>query len=150
MSASTKLTLKELLSEWNPEGRLVYEFALPIETPSNNQILRMNRFVYKQLRWDLRAIVKSQTKESYIGHPLARCFINIDRYSAGSLDWDNIKGGFKPLLDTFVVKTKKNPDGLGLIENDDISVVPYDILARQFPAKPKEGKTVVRIYELSN
>lgn len=50
--------------------------------------------------------------------PVGRSALEIERYCAGSLDWDNPYGGLKPLLDYLVAHSAGNPDGRGLIQDD--------------------------------
>ncbi|WP_272962296.1 hypothetical protein [Alcanivorax jadensis] len=51
--------------------------------------------------------------------PLARCHIEIKRYSIGLPDWDGLFASAKAPLDCLVVQTKQNPHGLGIIEDDN-------------------------------
>ena len=80
--------------------------------------------------------------------PIERCFIHIERHSAGAgLDWDNAYGGLKPLLDCLVQGSDRNPDGLGIIFDDSPAYMPYAPLIQQHKAKPGHGRTVVRIFD---
>ncbi|WP_150126676.1 hypothetical protein [Burkholderia cenocepacia] len=81
--------------------------------------------------------------------PLAKSFLVVTRECAGSgLDWDNAYGGLKPLVDCLVSRSVRNPDGLGLIEDDNPKAMPYPPFVRQRPAKPGKGKTKLQIFEL--
>jgi hypothetical protein len=74
--------------------------------------------------------------------PLKSCDIHIERHSTQLPDWDGLYGGLKPLLDTLVVSTKRNPHGLGVITDDNPKVI------KKLTAEPvisKEEKTVVYI-----
>ena len=80
--------------------------------------------------------------------PIARSALEIERYCAGSLDWDNAYGGLKPLLDCLVVPSARNPDGLGLIEDDSPKCMPEAPRVFQLSAKRGAGYAVVRIYAI--
>jgi len=80
--------------------------------------------------------------------PIRRARLVIIRHSAGFLDWDNALGGLKPLLDCLVSASKRNPDGLGLVENDDPVAMPYPPFMRQEKCRRGHGHTECFIYEL--
>ncbi len=81
---------------------------------------------------------------------MARCFFSLERHSAGGgLDWDNSYGGLKPLLDCLVSPSACNPDGLGLIVDDNLGNMPLPPFVKQLPAKPGQDRTIVRIYDAS-
>lgn len=80
--------------------------------------------------------------------PISRSALEIERYCAGSLDWDNAYGGLKPLLDCLVAPSARNPDGLGLIQDDSPKFMPEAPLMTQFAARRRAGGTVVRIYAI--
>ena len=82
--------------------------------------------------------------------PVERCYITIDRHSSGGvLEWDNAYGGLKPLLDCLVAPSTHNPDGLGLVRDDNPSNMPFPPGFRQLKVKPGHGQTVVKIYHAS-
>jgi len=81
--------------------------------------------------------------------PLQTVGLYIERGSAGLLDWDNAYGGLKPLLDCLVSKTPKNPDGLGIIQDDSPRHMPEPPYLRQVVAPRGKGFTLVRIYDLA-
>ncbi len=126
---------------------------LPEATPSNNVIKGLHYRVYQKTRQAWRARVADALLTA--GYqlpaiPLARSHLEIERYSAGGgLDWDNAYGGLKPLLDCLVMPSAKNPDGLGLIADDNPKAMPLPPALTQHPAKRGEGRTVVRVYPLS-
>jgi hypothetical protein len=64
------------------------------------------------------------------------------------LDWDNAYGGLKPLLDCLVAQIARNPDGLGLIQDDSPKFMPEAPRVFQLPAKRGSGFAVVRIYSV--
>jgi hypothetical protein len=131
---------------------LVWTLDLPEATPSNNTIKGLHFHAYKKVRKDWRGLVQGVMQMETGGPlvPLERCFISIERYSSGGgLDWDNAFGGLKPLLDCLVSPTLRNPDGLGLITDDNPRNIPVPFAFKQLPAKPGQGRTIVRIYDAS-
>ena len=81
--------------------------------------------------------------------PIARSALEIERYCAGSLDWDNAYGDLKPPLDCLVAPSARNPDGLGLIEADSRKFMPGEPRMTQCAAKRGACCTVVRIYAIN-
>lgn len=67
--------------------------------------------------------------------PIAKSALEIERYCAGSLDWDNAYGGLKPLLVCLVAPS--NPGELGLIEDDSHKFMPEAPRVLQLPAKKR-------------
>lgn len=131
-------------------GALVLTLDLPEATPSNNVIKAMHYRVYQKTRqaWRVRvAKALTESGQQLPATPLARSHLEIERYSAGGgLDWDNAYGGLKPLLDCLVSASARNPDGLGLIADDNPTAMPRAPALTQHPAKRGQGRTVVRIY----
>lgn len=125
---------------------LIYELHLPAATPSNNTIKGMHFHAYRKLRNGWRASVLAAIGGKVPTAPIAKSALEIERYCAGSLDWDNAYGGLKPLLDCLVAPCARNPDGLGLIEDDSPKFMPEAPRMRQVAAKRGDGGTVVRIY----
>lgn len=126
---------------------LILTLDLPAATPSNNSVKNMHFRAYKALREQFQTLVLSELP---VDRParVDTAFIEIDRHSAGGgLDWDNAYGGLKPLLDCLVQGSDRNPDGLGLIRDDNPAAMPLPPAMRQFPAKRGAGRTVVRIYD---
>lgn len=129
---------------------LVLTLDLPEATPSNNTLKNMHYRVYSKLRRGWQAMVQGavQRESGSSPEPVERCYLTIERHSAGGgLDWDNAFGGLKPLLDCLVVASAKNPDGLGLIADDNPRNMPFPPGFKQLKAKPGHGRTVVRIYD---
>lgn len=127
-----------------------YQLELACETPSNNEIKGMNRFAYRSLRqeWQVRVFVALKGRRPK--EPIARSFLSITRRCSGSgLDWDNAYGGLKPLLDCLVAASPRNPDGLGLIRDDNPGAMPLPPFVKQESALPRKGSTLLEIYELS-
>lgn len=139
-----------MLPPWTGTLVPVYEFELPEPTPSNNVIKNMHWQAYRTLRraWQLKVFMEG-VKGRRPASPIQTAALLIERYSAGSLDWDNAYGGLKPLLDCLVAPSPKNPDGLGLILDDSPKHMPYPPLLLQYGAKRGEAKTRVRIFDLN-
>lgn len=128
-------------------NQLVYELQIPQETPSNNAIKGMHFHAYKKLReafrWQVLRALDGQERHE----PLAVARIEVERHCAGGgLDWDNAYGGLKPLMDCLVAPSSRNPDGLGLIEDDNPTCVPEAPRVTQHKAPRGQGRTVLRIY----
>lgn len=131
-----------------PPRELLYELHLPEATPSNNAIKGMHFHAYKKLRNGWRASVLAAIGGKVPAAPIARSALEIERYCAGSLDWDNAYGGLKPLLDCLVAQSARNPDGLGLIQDDSPKFMPEAPRMTQFAAKRGAGCAVVRIFSV--
>lgn len=153
----------QLLAVFGLRGTLRYHFNIPMATPSNNQVKEMPFKAYMALRtrlaWEvLRAIGNRKPAK-----PIDQAFLVVRRYGVGSLDWSNCTGGLKPLEDVLVLPrmardprmaTKRkggesNPNGLGLIYDDDRAHMPIHPWVEQLPAKRGEAFTEVMIYELA-
>lgn len=138
------------LGVWQVKGGLRFELFLPMETPSNNVIKGMHFHAYKHLRRQWRLLVQAGLKGIKPSQPVGQAFIVVTRACAGGgLDWDNAYGGLKPLLDCLVVPSPRNPDGLGLIVDDNPRNMPYPPFVRQEAAKPGQGRTCLQIYEIN-
>lgn len=99
----------------------------------------MHFHAYKKLRNGWRASVLEAIGGKVPVAPITRSALEIERYCAGSLDWDNAYGGLKPLLDCLVSLSARNPDGLGLIEDDSPKFMPEAPRVFQLPAKRGGG-----------
>ena len=117
-------------------------------TPSNNDIKGMHWQVYKKLRKSLRDHCFVAAKGGSKGNSISPAFLVISRNSAKTMDWDNVYGGLKPLLDCLVQPSSANPDGLGYIVNDDVTNMPYPPYVIQGKAPPGKGSMTVKIYRL--
>lgn len=83
--------------------------------------------------------------------PVERAFLVIERHCSGAgLDWDNAYGGLKPLLDCLVAPSAKNPDGLGLIRDDNPANMPIPPFMSQHKAPPNKGFMKVEIFDLNS
>ena len=97
------------------------QFALPERTILLNRWQRMNRFertrYSRALAWQVR--VALQATDWRLGDPpKEHSRIEVYRYSTQYPDWDGLLGGLKPLLDCLVMRTKRNPHGLGVVRDD--------------------------------
>lgn len=146
---TSETTPSTALEVWDLKGKLHYELALPMETPSNNVIKGMHFHAYKNLRRSWRTMIKTAMGANPPEAPVQRAFLVITRECAGGgLDWDNAYGGLKPMLDCLVAPSSRNPDGLGLIVDDNPRNMPYPPFVRQKKAKPGEGRTTLQIFEI--
>jgi hypothetical protein len=139
-----------LVPPWCRPEQLAYSFSLPMETPSNNVIKGMHWMEYRRLRmrWSLKVLARALAGRRPT-QPIAKAAVVVVRHCAGQLDWDNALGGLKPLLDSLVArKGKVNPDGLGLIVDDNPDNMPYPPYMQQLVAARTEGTTDVYIYRL--
>jgi hypothetical protein len=137
---------------WAPPGRLRYSLALPWPTPSNNLIKGLHFHAYKHLRrkWSTALKLEMLRLRAPPALPVYPAFLVVHRHCSGAgLDWDNAYGGLKPLLDCLVCPSNKNPDGLGLIQDDNPSAMPLPPLLRQTRAPPGKGHTLVEIFEIN-
>jgi hypothetical protein len=140
--------LVRALGRWSVKGKLRYELAFAVETPSNNTIKGMHFHAYRKLRKQWQAMVLAGLKGRVPSKPLQKAFLVVERECAGSLDWDNAYGGLKPLLDCLVVPSERNPDGLGVITDDSPKHMPLPPFVEQIRAQRGQGKTRVFIYEI--
>lgn len=128
----------------------VYELLLPV-TPSNNVLRGMHYHEYRNLRRKWRDSVLQALRGQKPMRPLQRACLFIERRcSGGGLDWDNAYGGLKPLLDCLVLPTLRNPDGLGLIVDDNPENMPAPPLVSQQSASPGKGSTLLKIFDIAN
>jgi len=137
-----------VLTPWGVPGRLRYRLRIEEQTPSLNEIREMHFHAYRRLRFRFRNRVLEALESKRPEAPLPCALVEVRRYCAGSLDWDNALGGLKPLLDCLVEPTKRNPDGLSLIRDDSPRSMPLPPFMWQLPAPRGKGWTEVFIYEL--
>lgn len=135
-----------------PAALARFEFRLGASTPSVNEIRSMHYLAYRKLRKAYQTEVWAALVQA--GHripsePLQQVGLYIERGSAGYLDWDNAYGGLKPLLDCLVTRTARNPDGLGLIQDDSPRHMPEPPYLRQVVAPRNQGFTLVRVFDLT-
>ena len=135
---------------WCAAATLRFSFHLNRESPSNNDIRGLQPKAYKGLRqlWCNKILSKGlhgQLPEV----PLARAALVLVRRSSGTLDWDNVYGGLKPIVDCLVVRSpRRSPNGLGLVIDDSPKYMPYPPFVLQRSASPGDGSTDIAIFEL--
>jgi len=113
-------------------------FILPRPTPSNNVLKNQHYFAYKKMREDFVDLVREVVPTPKT--PITRCEIFITRYGSTLMDWDNLYGGFKPLLDALIIN---------LIIADDNPAVVTRLEAAQVKCKRSETQTRVVIHDNS-
>lgn len=131
-----------------PPEALRITLSLPFPSPSLNEIRGVHWAAYRKVLkgWQLRVFTALNGRRP--AKPLHRAILEVDRYEVGEgLDWDNVYGGLKPILDCLVMPTTKNPFGLGLIVDDSPSHVPLPPFVRQFSSPRNESRTEIRIYD---
>lgn len=130
------------------DSNLVYSLEIPFESPSNNTIKAMSSKNYRALRklWQYRVVTALGGRRSK--PTLGKAAILVTRHCSGQLDWDNALGGLKPLLDCLVLSSRKNPSGLGLVEDDNPKFMPYPPFMQQFKSKRDAARTELRIFRL--
>ena len=154
---------QRFLEVFGEKGTLRYQFTIPLQTPSNNEVKEMHFRRYAALRKRIAYEVLKAIGGMRPERPIERAFLVIRRYCAGSLDWSNCSGGIKPLEDALVLprrlrspkmmlkrRGEPNPDGLGLIYDDDREHMPLHPWVEQLPAKRGCGYTEVFVYELQS
>lgn len=87
--------------------------------PSLNVLQRTNKHVYKKARQDLAWEVVAELGRRRPAKPFERAELTVTRYSVGMLDEDNLQACRKALTDVLQPTSKRHPNGLGIILNDD-------------------------------
>jgi hypothetical protein len=80
--------------------------------------------------------------------PVQKATIMVKRYSAGTLDQDNLTASVKPLLDILCRSSSTHPHGMGFIEDD--SPAHIELIVNQEKCKRGTGSTVVSIMPIGN
>ena len=83
---------------------------IPEATPTNNKVMRMHYLArskeHNRVNWLVRASIDSE-------ETFEQCIITVTRYGNRMLDWDNMGGGLKFLLDALThnkIIKDDNPD----------------------------------------
>lgn len=124
-----------------------HRLILPYQTPTLNEWqrthFRQKKKIVEDMAWQFRA-QWTPTK------PIAKAFVVVERYCRGPHpDWDNLVGGIKPALDALVVSSKKNPMGIGLIQDDGPACLPLQpIVVPQHVSGQAHYRTAVTVIEL--
>jgi len=107
------------------------KFEIPFATPSNNAVMRMHHRErtrrHQEYAWQLKPVQSPR---------FDKCFVTVIRHGSRSLDWDNMGGGLKFLLDAMV---KNN-----LIADDSPKCI-LSLSLHQHKCKRADEKTVVEI-----
>ncbi len=122
----------------------VFAVDLPVVIPSLNELMTWKH--HPRLRqWRYRtysASLREELVEALDGSPLqqapgapSRVRVTVTRYSAGTLDDDNLRGGCKPLRDALVA--------VGVLHDD--SPAWLEAHYRQAPAAKNEKRTRLEI-----
>lgn len=109
-------------------------FVLPEPTPSNNQLLRMHWAVVKKNRARYRKIIEAQI---HTMPPFEKCGALVTRYGGKLLDYDNLYGGVKTLLDAIT------DAGIWLDDNPTVLV---DFKVEQIKTKKSDQRTEIKIW----
>lgn len=121
----------------------VLEFTIPMLTPSLNTFMRMHwrkrANLKKLLLQEVWAAIPPDQRQQFDG-PVRMA---ITRYSTGTLDHDNLAGGFKPLIDCL----QPAPQGIGLIMDDTPGVIAVFDPNQVRIKKRSEQRVAVRISE---
>jgi len=115
-----------------------YEFIFPEATPSNNQVMRWHLWNRKKendrVHWIMRQIIGPISKRE----TLELCELHITRHGARQLDYDNLAGGFKFLIDSLVNNR---------VILDDRPACIVEKRFEQVKCKRAEQQTIIQIYD---
>jgi hypothetical protein len=130
-----------------PASELV-EFVLPHATLLLNTLLRMHWTVRRKYQKSLAGEIAALTRDAAGHQPFDRASILVTRYCLQLADPDNLPSSAKCILDSIVVRSTRNPDGIGLIQNDTAAHITLEV--RQVKvSKQAEQRTTVRIERLA-
>lgn len=136
----------------------IITFTLPQPYALPNTYLGRNRFALANHRKKTRRIVWFEARDLVPPSPFQRARIEIERWSVGTPDQDNLTAGAKALIDclTTPVELKinkpgatpriRNKNGLGFVVDDGPAHA--EIVCRSVKCSRSEQKTVVKITEL--
>lgn len=126
-----------------PTGNVV-RFTLCRPTPLLNQLIRMHWRARMMLARSISAEVARLVPAAPARQPLEHACVTIVRYSVGIPDHDGLVGGCKLLIDTLLVLSKRHPNGLGFIVDDDPAHMTLVVRAERC-ANHKDQRTEVTI-----
>jgi hypothetical protein len=138
----------QYLPAWATPDRLRYSLRLGAASPSNNVIKGLHFHAYRKLRQDYQAEVLALLGGKAPQRAIETSGLVVLRHCVGSLDYDNLYGGLKPLLDCLVQASARNPSGLGLIVDDSAKHMPEPPYARNVKAKRGQDHTELFVFEL--
>jgi Holliday junction resolvase RusA-like endonuclease len=113
------------------------KFELPFATPSNNAVMRMHHRTRTVHHKNYTFKVWLAVGGAHIGFD--KCKVTVTRHASRQLDWDNMGGGLKFLLDA-MVKNKI------IVDDNPKCIVSLDL--KQEKCTRKEEKTVIEIKRL--
>lgn len=122
-------------------------FRLAQPLPSLNALMRTSKYEYKQNRETLAWEVVSQINRQRPAKPFVRAELIIERHSVGELDEDNLKACRKVLTDVLQPASRRHPNGLGVILNDDPAHLKATVLQVRV-RRHAEQHTLVTIRDL--
>lgn len=94
-------------------------FFLSYSLPNDNVIKRTHFRTYARDRRDVSMLVLLMVGRHRPSAPLARVKVDIHRYGRQLMDPGNLDSISKLLLDVLQPASKRHPDGLGIVANDD-------------------------------
>lgn len=97
--------------------KISIEFKLAKPWVSPNFFNRLHFGAQARLRQSWAQEMRSQTAHLNLA-PMNQVEMTAYRIAARRLDYDNLIGGLKPIIDVMKVQSKKNPHGIGLILED--------------------------------
>lgn len=129
----------------------VVRFELPAPTPLLNVTLRQHWSARRgkglAMAWAVKVALGTQRPAA----PFARASLRIERYSVGLPDYDGMVGGFKALIDCLLPwHERRRPYGLGVIADDNPSVLVSDYPPPCQVRRRADQRTVVVIQELGD
>ena len=117
----------------------IVEFCLPYATQSLNAFMRQHWRTKRRHAKAVKQDVAMLTVKQRPARPFNVAVVHIERESAGTLDFDNLAGGCKPILDAL--------QACGIIRDDTIDAV--RVQYRQRKGKRGQGKTRVKVVRSS-
>ena len=125
-------------------------FKLPFALPSLNVQLRTHWAVRQRKQASMmQAVLVAIGGPRYrLSEPIPRARVQVQRYSSGTLDPDNLAASCKGLLDVLCRASTTHPYGLGFIEDD--SPAHLELIVTQEKCKRGMGSTVVSIAPMGN
>lgn len=127
----------------------VIEFEIPEMLPLLNTLLRMHwaqrRKLMERIAWLVHIHSGHRTMSDL---PIEKCSVWVERRSSGrEPDHEGLVSSIKPLMDTLVVPSRRNPHGLGIIRDDCPAVVGKPVVT-QLKVPRQYQSTAVRIEEV--
>lgn len=123
------------------------EFFLPLNLPSENALIRLGRWRYRDLRGDVATLVAAALTGRRPVKPYALVHVKMHRYSHQLIDEGNLHSCSKLVLDVLQPHSKRHPDGLGVIADDGACSLMLDVT--QSHAALADRGMRVSIYELT-